>query len=228
MQRIKTFIHDHPHMWWGLFLPVYLGIFFTIEHFITDNYWATQLPIDYKIPFLEGFAPIYASWSVLLFILGIYLILKDGEGFRRYMWSIMITFLFSTLICALIPNGQDLRPAVMPRDNIFCDLVAYTYSLDTNTNVFPSVHVLGVIPSIHVFNSIAAHVAVMNAPELRNKKWTVRGSLILCVSIILSTMFIKQHAVIDVLAGLAVGFLGNYIVYGIIGRRRDRRLRREA
>lgn len=105
MQRIKTFIHDHPHMWWGLFLPVYLGIFFTIEHFITDNYWATQLPIDYKIPFLEGFAPIYASWSVLLFILGIYLILKDGEGFRRYMWSIMITFLFSTLICALIPNG---------------------------------------------------------------------------------------------------------------------------
>lgn len=108
MQRIKTFIHDHPHIWWGLFLPVYLGIFFTIEHFITDNYWATQLPIDYKIPFLEGFAPIYASWSVLLFILGIYLILKDGEGFRRYMWSIMITFLFSTLICALIPNGQSI------------------------------------------------------------------------------------------------------------------------
>ena len=150
MQRIKTFIHDHPHMWWGLFLPVYLGIFFTIEHFITDNYWATQLPIDYKIPFLEGFAPIYASWSVLLFILGIYLILKDGEGFRRYMWSIMITFLFSTLICALIPNGQDLRPAVMPRDNIFCDLVAYTYSLDTNTNVFPSVHVVGVLSLIHI------------------------------------------------------------------------------
>ena len=41
-------------------------------------------------------------------------------------------------------------------------------------------------------------------------------------------MLIKQHAVIDVLAGLVVGFLGNYIVYGIIGRRRDRRLRREA
>lgn len=26
MQRIKTFIHDHPHIWWGLFLPVYLHI----------------------------------------------------------------------------------------------------------------------------------------------------------------------------------------------------------
>ena len=57
MQRIKTFIHDHPHIWWGLFLPVYLGIFFTIEHFITDNYWATQLPIDYKIPALPPSTP---------------------------------------------------------------------------------------------------------------------------------------------------------------------------
>ena len=190
MQRIKTFIHDHPHIWWGLFLPVYLGIFFTIEHFITDNYWATQLPIDYKIPFLEGFAPIYASWSVLLFILGIYLILKDGEGFRRYMWSIMITFLFSTLICALIPNGQDLRPAVMPRDNIFCDLVWHTRGL-----------------------------------KKRAWRWS---TAVYGVLIIASTVFIKQHAVIDVLAGLVVGFLGNYIVYGIIGRRRDRRLRREA
>ena len=137
MQRIKTFIHDHPHMWWGLFLPVYLGIFFTIEHFITDNYWATQLPIDYKIPFLEGFAPIYASWSVLLFILGIYLILKDGEGFRRYMWSIMLTFGFATIFCALVPNGQDLRPAVMEHHNFCTWLLQNTYNLDTNTNVLP-------------------------------------------------------------------------------------------
>ena len=28
MQTIKTFIKDHPHMWWGLYLPVYLGGFF--------------------------------------------------------------------------------------------------------------------------------------------------------------------------------------------------------
>lgn len=212
MQSIKAFIHDHPHMWWGLFLPVYLALFFTIEHFITDNYWATQLPIDYKIPFLEGFAPFYASWSVLLCILGIYLIIKDGEGFRRYMWSIMVTFLISTLICALIPNGQDLRPAVMPRDNIFCDLVAYTYSLDTNTNVFPSVHVLGVI---------AAVSAVWHTPGLRKWGWRA-GSLALGIVIIAATLFVKQHAFIDVLAGLFVGALGDIIVYVVIGKKRDR------
>ena len=218
MQRIKEFIHDRPYVWWGLFLPVYLALFFTIEHFITDNYWATQLPIDYKIPFLEGFAPIYVSWSPLLFVLGLHLILCDGEGFRRYMWSIMATFLISTLICVLIPNGQDLRPAVMPRDNIFCDLVAYTYSLDTNTNVFPSVHVVGVID---------AWFAIWHSKRL--KKWTWRwGTGLYGLAVIASTMFIKQHAIIDVLAGLVLGFACNFVVYNIIGKRRDCRLCREA
>lgn len=211
MQRIKTFIHDHPHMWWGLFLPVYLALFFTIEHFITDNYWATQLPIDYKIPFLEGFAPFYASWSVLLCILGIYLIVKDGEGFRRYMWSIMVTFLVSTLICALIPNGQDLRPAVMPRDNIFCDLVAYTYSLDTNTNVFPSVHVLGVV---------AAVSSVWETPGLRRTWWRWAAAAYGLV-IIAATLLVKQHALLDVAAAIPWGLLSYFIVYHVIGRRRD-------
>ena len=42
MQAIKQFFKTHPHAWWGAYLPVYLAMFFTIEHFITDNYWATQ------------------------------------------------------------------------------------------------------------------------------------------------------------------------------------------
>ena len=46
MQTIKHFINTHKHMWWGLYLPVYLIMFFTIEHFITDNYWATQTVIS--------------------------------------------------------------------------------------------------------------------------------------------------------------------------------------
>ena len=218
MQAIKQFFKTHPHAWWGFYLPVYLAAFFIIEHFITDNYWATQTVLDRYVPFCEWFIFPYVSWSPLLVVLGVYLILKDGEGFRRYMWYIMVTFTTAVVFCILIPNGQDLRPAVMPRDNIFCDLVAYTYSLDTNTNVFPSVHVVGVID---------AWFAIWHTRGLKKRAWRW-STAVYGVLVIASTMFIKQHAVIDVLAGLAVGFLGNYIVYGIIGRRRDRRLRREA
>lgn len=33
MQAIKQFFKTHPHAWWGAYLPVYLAMFFTIEHF---------------------------------------------------------------------------------------------------------------------------------------------------------------------------------------------------
>ena len=46
MERIKDFFRTHPHAWWGAYLPVYLAMFFAIEHFITDNYWATQTALD--------------------------------------------------------------------------------------------------------------------------------------------------------------------------------------
>lgn len=212
MQRIKTWIRENPHVWWVLVLPVYLTLFFIIEHFIKDNYWATQTSIDYHIPFIPQFIVIYDSWSFLLFALGIYLIVKDPEGFRRYMWTILLTFFTATAFCALVPNGQDLRPAVMEQHNFFTWMVQYTYSLDTNTNVFPSVHVLGVL---------AALFAIWHTPGMKKWAWRV-SSLIYGILIIASTLFVKQHAFIDVLAGLFLGAIGYVVVYVIIGRRRDR------
>lgn len=44
------------------------------------------------------------------------------------------------------PNAQHLRPVEFPRDNIFTDVVRWLYKTDTPTNI---------LPSIHVFNSLA-------------------------------------------------------------------------
>lgn len=212
MQKIKQFIQTHPHMWWGLILPLYLTVFFTIEHFITENYWATQTAIDAYIPFLEIFAIPYGSWSPILAVLGIYLIIKDPEGFRRYMWFIGIAFLSASLFCVLVPNGQDLRPAAMPRDNICTWIMEKTYAADTNTNVFPSVHVLGVIAAIS---------ALWHTPKL-SKGWKIGGTVWECI-ILASTLFVKQHAFVDVAAGLAWGTAVYAIVYILIGKRREKR-----
>ena len=212
METVKKFIKEHPHMWWGLYLPVYLAMFFIIEHLITDNYWATQTVIDDYIPFCEWFIFPYDAWSFLLVAIGLYLIVKDAEGFRRYMWAIAITFTTATVFCALVPNGQDLRPAVMAHHNIATWLLENTYALDTNTNVFPSVHVLGVVAGVS---------AVWHTPGLRKWGWRA-GSLALGIVIIAATLFVKQHAFIDVLAGLFVGALGYIIVYIVIGKKRDR------
>ncbi|MDO4811263.1 MAG: phosphatase PAP2 family protein [Eubacteriales bacterium] len=214
METIKHFFKTHPHAWWGAFLPVYLIMFFTIEHFITENYWSTQMAIDNYIPFCEYFAVFYVTWSPILAAVGVYLIIKDGEGFRRYMWMLMVTFTLSTIICILVPNGQDLRPAVLAHDNIFTKAVLYTYSIDTNTNVLPSVHVLGVM---------AAVFAIWKTPGLKKWGWRV-GSILWGLLVTASTLLIKQHAFIDIVAALLVGLLGYVVVYILIGRRRDQKI----
>ncbi len=212
---MRNFMKTHPHAWWGLYLPLYLVMFFVAEHFVsTTTYWSTQLPVDDLIPFCEYFIVVYDLWSILLLALGIYLIFKDGEGFRRYMWQIAITFTLATVFCILVPNGQDLRPAVMEHQNIFSTIVQYTYAADTNTNVFPSVHVLGVM---------AALFAIWKTPGLRSLSWRF-GCTTLGVLIICSTLLVKQHAVIDIIAALALSLIGYVVVYVIIGGHRDRSL----
>ena len=211
MQVVKAFVKSHPHMWWGLFLPAYLAAFFIIEHFITGNYWATQLPADALIPFCPYFIFFYMSWSPLLVALGLYLIVRDAEGFRRYIWMLALSFFSATLFCVLVPNGQDLRPAEMPQQNIFTWAVQLTYDLDTSTNVFPSVHVLGVV---------AAVTAVWRTPGLRKSgwRWFAAGYGLVIMA---ATLLVKQHALIDVLAAVPWGLASYFIVYGMIGKRRD-------
>jgi membrane-associated phospholipid phosphatase len=92
----------------------------------------------------------------------------------------------------------------MPRDNIFTQLIANLYQTDTPTNIWPS---------IHVYNSIGAHLGVATCEALKKHKGIQIGSLILCISIILSTMFIKQHSAFDVLTALVLAGFMHTLVY---------------
>lgn len=213
MQYIRKFFKDYPHAWWGLFLPAYLLAFFTMEYFITADYWATQLPVDDMIPFCEYFIVPYVLWSPLLALIGLYLIFRDGEGFRRYIWTLALTFFSSALICVLLPNGQDLRPAVMERENVFTWLVQFTYGIDTNTNVLPSVHVVGVMSALF---------ALWHTPKLHKWYWRLGGTL-MGTLVIISTLFVKQHAILDILAGLLLSGIAYVIIYVYIGGKRDRK-----
>ena len=91
--------------------------------------------------------------------------------------------------------GQNLRPTVFPRENIFTDLVRGLYLTDTPTNVFPS---------IHVYNSVAVAVAVEHSEQLKNRPVFRNVCLGLTVLIVFSTMFLKQHSVSDVCCALVM------------------------
>ena len=134
----------------------------------------------------------------------IFIAFTDGKLCWRlgiFLITGMTVFLF---ISTVYPNGQLLRPDTFARDNIFVHIVQRLYASDTPTNLFPSVH---------VFNSIAVNIAVWHSDNFKKNKAVRYGSAVLMVLIILSTMFLKQHSVFDVVTGMVLAVFMYSVVY---------------
>lgn len=204
LPRITSMIRKYSHALPVLiYAPIYITWFVWLENTITKNYRIIHLPIDDHIPFCELFVIPYFLWFAYVIVILFFLFLKDKDNYYRmciFLFSGMTIFL---LISTLFPNGQHLRPVVMPRDNIFTDMIASLYRTDTHTNLWPS---------IHVYNSLSAHIAIMKCQALRQKRLLRAASFLLCTSIILSTCLIKQHSVFDVITA----FILSAVMYGLV------------
>lgn len=198
----ERYKHAIPLFIYGV---IYLSWFSYVEKTVTRPENLIHMKADDVIPFCEIFVVPYFLWFAYVSIIVVYLFFKGKQDYYR-----VCTFLFTGMTVFLIvstlwPNGHHLRPAVMPRDNIFTALVSYLYKIDTPTNLWPS---------IHVYNSLGAHFAIIKNSKLGQKPVIHAGSLILCISIILSTMFIKQHSVFDVLTAFIMAAVMYIVVYG--------------
>jgi membrane-associated phospholipid phosphatase len=170
---------------------------------IPGVYREMHVRLDDKIPFLEIFVIPYFLWFFFIAFCVVFPIVKyEREEYWRfaiYLASGMTLFL---VISTFFPNYQGLRPEVMPRDNILCDFVQFFYRTDTPTNVFPS---------MHVYNAIGGAISICRSRRI--KKPGKYASVILAILIVLSTMFIKQHSVIDVVSGMGLSIIFYYLVY---------------
>ena len=122
---------------YALWLPFYLLLFLLLERLPGQSYFSTQLPPDGLIPF--------CPWFPLLAGVGVWLWLRHPAAFRRYMSFLAATFLLSELIWCLFPSVQELRPSLPNPGNPLTAVIAGLYRIDTPTNVFPSVHVVGAV-----------------------------------------------------------------------------------
>ena len=203
---------EHPEYWYILFLPGFLLCFFLVEKLVPSDcdYWVSHCRLDDYIPFLEIFVIPYCLWYPLLFCVGIYLMLTDPPELRRYAWFLIIGCGLSLLICLLFPNGQDLRPASFEHENFCTWLLGKIYAADTNTNVLPSMHVVG---------AFAAAVASRRSRKLR--RWS---PLVIAVAVLIciSTVFVKQHSMLDIFAGILLALPIWWALY----LRKDRKLKR--
>lgn len=205
MEKFKKFYeryrHAIPLIVYGV---IYLTWFCHLEKTVTKQYTVIHMALDDVIPFCEVFVIPYFLWFAYIAAVVLYFFFKDKDDYYRtcvFLFTGMTVFL---IISTLFPNGHHLRPYVMPRDNIFTRLVQFLYSTDTPTNLWPS---------IHVYNSLGAHFAIVKSKHFENRKGIKVASFVLSTSIILSTMFIKQHSLFDVLTAFGLSAIMYLVVY---------------
>lgn len=177
---------------------IYYLVFFLLEQ-REGRVNIIEVALDRKIPFCEYFIVPYLLWFPYIAICVVYFCLAKGKEkeYDRLIRSLLVGMVVFVLVSLLYPNGQILRPA-LGGDNIFEKMVNRLYRVDTPTNIFPS---------LHAFNSIACCIAVCR--NMTGKRYSIlrKGTVLLTVSIVLATMFLKQHSILDVLGAILLNML---------------------
>ena len=184
----------YAHLKLLLFWPIYGLTFWFAERGLNVTYHAVHCALDDRIPFCEYFIVLYLFWFVFIFGFIAYSLLTDIPAFKRYMWFVIVTYIITMTVYLVYPTKQDLRPAVMEHSNAFTWVVSLIYSFDTNTNVCPSLHVIG---------GMAVVYGAWNSRRFGTPGWRA-AFLTTAILISLSTLFVKQHSAVDLLCAFGV------------------------
>ncbi len=181
----------------------YFALYFLTENLIpAERCIPVHCWVDDIIPFCEYFLIPYVFWYVLIVASLLIFLLYDIDSFKKLQTYIIITQIVAMAVYILIPNRQDLRPEIFPRDNFLTQAVAFLYAFDTNT---------GVCPSLHCAYSMG--IASVWLKKKDASKWLRAAIAIVCFIICISTTFIKQHSFLDFVAAIPVGLLAEYLVF---------------
>lgn len=197
--------------WWTLaYFPIYMFIFVLEEKLITD-YHIIGIALDKKIPFIEWFFFPYYIWFPYVGIVMVLLFFRDKQTFLKTLCFLYLGMTVFLIVNVAYPNGLDLRPTEFAHDNIAVRLARNMYETDTPTNV---------LPSIHVYNTIGIQLGTFFSRKgIRTKAGRV-FIILFGVLIICSTVFVKQHSVIDVAAALLLGVVSYFLFFrGRIAKR---------
>lgn len=196
---------EFKHVKLLLYWPIFGLLFLFVERiYQVDSYYVMHCSLDDKIPFCEWFLIPYLFWFVYLVGMHLYTLLYDVEAFRCLMKYIMITYSAAILIYLIFPTCQELRPMVFERENVLTAFIRGFYVFDTNTNVCPSIHVIG---------SLAVMETALHAKSISSKKWRM-AFVAVAVLICMSTVFMKQHSVLDVIAAMPICMLAHGSCFG--------------
>jgi len=164
---------------------------------------APAFALDELVPLVPAWVLVYGSMYV--FVLLPLLVIRDRELFRRALQSYVLVLLVAYAGFIAYPTITP-RPATVAGEGFAAWALRLTYSLDTPYNCFPCLHVA------HSF------VSALSAYRVHRRVGLVAALWAALIGV--STLFTKQHYVVDVIGGTAMAAAA----YGLFLRRFPRQL----
>lgn len=193
---MRNWFVRHPVWFMAFYALFYLAAFHWLEVNVRiPDIWV-HCHLDDVIPFCKYAIVPYFAWFAWIPFTLFYLLWRGPRADFWRLCLMLFTGMTIALACyAVLPTGLALRPYRVAGGDIFARAVRWLYATDTPTNV---------CPSIHVFNSVTLAIAYARsrAFDEPGRRWMRPTAMVLCVSIVLSTVLLKQHSCIDVACGI--------------------------
>jgi membrane-associated phospholipid phosphatase len=173
--------------------PLYFAIGLMTRDWPT---YAPALALDRAIPVQPGWALVYGSLYVFIVPLPLFVV-RQAELFRRAMRAYLAVMLVSYAGFLLYPTVAP-RPLAVPGDGFAAWSLRLTYSIDPPHGCFPSLHV--------------AYSFVSALTCFRVHRGVGLGALLWATLTGVSTLFTKQHYVVDVIAGMLAAYAA-YLIF---------------
>jgi len=201
------FLKEYRHLLAVLTIALQGLIYLQITPLATQDSVQVNTSLDDLIPYLSWFVIFYVAWMPLLYIAFIYLGITNRSLYWRTIIAYNAAVTVSNLIFILFPTSMP-RPEISGND-IFNMLVLFIYNHDQPVNCFPSIHCL---TTYLLFISMIRH-------QLFSVGMRVLFSVFFW-SIIASTVFIKQHALVDVTGGILLAEMAYRVVEYVLDKQR--------
>lgn len=146
--------------------------------------------LDAQIPFIPQFIIVYLGCYLFWIFNYILIACSDKEVCFRFFTADFYGRIIC-LVCFLLFPTTNTRPDLIGND-VWTQLVRFLYSADAANNLFPS---------IHCMVSWYCCVGLRKCGWI--PKWYRALSYALAVTVCISTVCLKQHVLIDVIAGIA-------------------------
>jgi len=177
-----------------------LGLYKLVQIFVVRfpyfEWHAFPLPGEDSIPFLPllvifyGFAYIMPAWLTV--------VITREVRLRKIFTVYSLLTLIHMVFFILLPVKYVLRPDIII-DSVMSGFVDVLYTLDAPLNSFPSMHVS--------FAFVTYFFIAKYKPSLK------RVFLMLALATSISTLFVKQHYILDVAGGfLLAAFINNMLI----------------